>query len=110
MANKDRGEVTLQAGGVTHKICFTVNSLCNLEDALDLPITAIGAKLGDPSKLKLSLVRTILKYGIDPEPTIEEAGLIIGEAGLPTVMMAIAAGIAQAFPESEAKAADKNPK
>lgn len=100
MANKDRGEVTLQAGDVTHKIRFTVNSLCNLEDHLEMPITEIGAKLSDARKVKLSLLRTILKHGMDEEKTLDEVGLIIGEAGLPAVMAAIASGIAQAFPEA----------
>lgn len=113
MANKDRGEVTLQAGDVTHTIRFTVNSLCNLEDAMSMPITKIGAELDIGAKtkqIKLGTLRTILKYGLTEDKTLEEVGNIIGEAGLPAVMTAIAAGIAQAFPKSEAGEASKDPK
>lgn len=110
MANKDRGEVTLQAGGVTHKIRFTVNSLCNLEDELQMPITEIGAKLGSAKQVRLGLLRTILKHGMIEQPTTEQAGEIIGAAGLPAVLTAISAGIAQAFPEPEAGKASTDPK
>lgn len=110
MANKDRGEVALQAGDVTHVIRFTVNSLCNLEDHMDLPITEIATKLGDGKKVRIGLLRTLLKFGLVEEKTIEQVGEIIGEAGLPAVMMAIQQGIAQAFPKPEAKAAEENPK
>lgn len=110
MANKDRGEVTLQAGDVTHKIRFTVNSLCNLEDEMQMPITEIGAQLGSAKQVKLGTLRTILKHGLFQQPTLEEAGEIIGAAGLPAVLSAIAAGIAQAFPEPEAGKTNKDPK
>lgn len=113
MANKDRGEVTLQAGDVTYTIRFTVNSLCNLEDAMGMPITKIGAELDTGAKtkeIKLGTLRTILKYGLTEDKTLEEVGDIIGAAGLPAVMSVIAAGIAQAFPKPEDGTATKNPK
>lgn len=113
MANKDRGEVTLQAGDVTHIIRFTINSLCNLEDAMGMPITKIGTELDAGAKtktIKLGTLRTILKHGLIEEKTLDEVGDIIGEAGLPAVMTAIAAGIAQAFPKAEAGTASKDPK
>lgn len=108
MANKDRGEVTLQTGDVTHKLRFTVNSLCNLEDALDMSIIEIGNKLSDVKKVRVSLLRTILKHCLPGGTTDDQAGEIIGEVGLPATMSAISEAIKQAFPE--AKAAEKNPK
>lgn len=110
MANKDRGEVTLQAGDVTHTIRFTVNSLCNLEDAMGMPITKIGDDLGSAKQVKLGTLRTILKFGMVEEKTLEQAGDIIGEAGIAAAMTAIHQAIAQAFPAPEAKVAGQNPK
>lgn len=108
MANPTRGEVTLQAGDVTHVVRFTVNSLCNLENELDMPITAIGDKLGNAKQVRLGLLRTMLKYGLVTPMGDEQVGDLIGAVGLPAVLNAIVAGIAQAFPE--AKVAEKNPK
>lgn len=108
MANKDRGEVTLQVGGVTHVVRFTVNNLCNLENEMDMPITEIGAKIGSAKQVRLGLLRTILKHGLVQPMSETEVGDLIGAAGLPAVLNAIMAAITQAFPE--AKVAEGNPK
>lgn len=102
MANPHRGEVTLKVGDLDYKLSFSINAICELEDALDMPVAKIAERLQDQENMRMSMVRTVIWAGLrdhHEELTLKEAGMIASEAGVREAMEAIGAAFAQAFPE-----------
>ncbi len=86
MANPHRGEVALVAGDKTYTLVFTINALCDIEEAH--PGVNI---LSDFSKL--SNIRYLLLAGLaarHPETKKADAGNILQEAGFQSVQVAVA--------------------
>lgn len=115
MSNPHRGEVALVVGSATYTLCYSINALCNLEEKLDKPIAEIIDTLGkkEGKNIKLGLVRSLVWAGLlekMPDVTPEKAGEIIQEGGVDAVLEKVGEAISIAFPNKEAKAADKNPK
>ncbi|MHC2573968.1 GTA-gp10 family protein [Rhizobium leguminosarum] len=111
MGNVHRGEVSLVAGDNTHVIRFTMNSICQLEDCLGKPVTEIAALLQNPSSFRMGMARAILWAGLldkNPEVTLETAGDIATDVGIPACMNAIGKAFSLAFP-SEQKEVEKRP-
>lgn len=83
MANKAKGEVDLQVGDKVYVLRYSVNALCNLEDALGVPIFEYFSNL---SKIpSFNDTRKIFWAGLsenNPRPTLEEAGEIVSTVGL----------------------------
>lgn len=116
MANPHLGEVPLTVDGEVYKISFSLNAMCELEDAFGQPLLAVIADLqeaqADPRKLRVSVLRTLVWGALqDHHPDIDEkaAGRLAGRAGLPNVMAAILEAIQLAFPQSKPGAKPKNP-
>ncbi|WP_173931391.1 GTA-gp10 family protein [Chelativorans sp. Marseille-P2723] len=106
MANPHRGSVALQVGGRAYTLSFSVNALCELEDALGQPVAQIANALNDPDTARLSTVRALVWAGLrdhHDEVGVKEAGDIITDAGIPACMEAIGKAFKAAFPEQEAK-------
>jgi len=105
MANPLRGETELKAGEKSYTLAFTINSVCELEDKLDRPLTDIVADMG-----RISVVRAVLWAGLlhHQKMTIEEAGDVMHEAGAAAAAQAINASLSQAFPQPAAGASRKN--
>ena len=102
MANQNRGEVALSVGDQSYKLSFSVNALCELEDALDMPVSKIAELLNDGANLRLSIVRTVIWAALqDHHEGIElkQAGMIATEGGIPTVMNKIGEAFQLAFPK-----------
>lgn len=111
MPNPHRGSVALQVGDRAYTLAFSVNALCELEDALGKPVAKIADGLSDPANVRLSTVRALLWAGLQdyhPGTELKAAGLIASEAGIPAVMEAIGKAFSLAFPEPETDTA--NPK
>lgn len=103
MANAHRGEVALQAGEATYRLCFTIDALCQLEDRLDLSIVQISERMqgGTP---RLSLMRALLWAGLQTHhaPIDEKtAGELIGEIGAVELMNGVMAAMNRAFGEDD---------
>jgi hypothetical protein len=112
MANPHRGEVALKAGGEAYKFSYSVNALCELEDALDQPVAKIAVSLRDPASVRWSVIRALVWAGLrdhHQDVTIEQAGDICEAAGLGEVMVAIGAAFDIAFPENK-KGKAENPR
>ncbi len=45
MANKERGEVTLELGGESYTLVPSFGAVCEIEDALDVHLIALGRRL-----------------------------------------------------------------
>lgn len=100
MANQNRGEVTFPAGDKEYKLSFSVNALCELEDALDMPVAKIGDLLNDPVNLRLSTVRTVIWAALrdhHEDIDIKEAGKLATD--IPLVMSKIGEAFQLAFPQ-----------
>lgn len=104
MANPHRGEISLKAGDKAYTICFTINSVCELEDRLG---KSVGEIVGDMGRI--SVVRAVLWAGLlhHHKVSLEQAGEIMHEAGAAATAQAINAAMAMAFPQPEAGASAK---
>ena len=104
MANPHRGQVDLVAGEKTYTLAYTINSVCELEEKLDKPLSTIVSNMG-----RLSVVRAVLWAGLlhHHKVSMDEAGSIMDEAGAAETMAAINKAVTAAFPVED-KATRKN--
>ena len=81
MANKFRGEVSFDAGEVSYTLCFTSNSLCELEGELgDMSIVEFLTQLQDPKTIRNTNIRKFFWAGLrarHPDMTQTKAGDIM---------------------------------
>lgn len=112
-----RGAKSFQAKGANWVLCFDFNTLCALEDELDMSADELGARLdgsdGKPRRIA-TLMRTVYRIGLSgnhPRMTDHEAGAIVGELGLDEAARLLGEAFKAAFPEVEggagADAADR---
>jgi hypothetical protein len=105
MANKDRGETTLKAGGEAYTVRLSYNAFCEVEDLLDKGFLVICEELTDPRKMRLKTVQTVLWVGLrvlHPELKLEDVGELIPKAGgLQNVVKVVNAAVRAAFPDPE---------
>lgn len=105
MANPARGSVALQAGDTAYTVSFSINALCELEEAFGVSVQKIGSLFDDPDNVSMKNVRKLVMCGLhDHHEGIDEreAGKIATEAGLQTCMDAISKAFQLAFPEAAA--------
>lgn len=101
MANPHRGQVDLKVGDKIYTLSFSINAMCELEDAMGEPIALIAAGLNNPAGVKVSTVRALVWAALldhHPEIDVKGAGELVSEAGLPDVMAAVGKAFANAFP------------
>lgn len=98
MGNPHKGEVTLEAGDTAYRLVFNINTLCVLEDHLDMSVTAIAKKLsGD---VRIGFMRSVIWAGLQehhPDVTVKAAGDLIGEVGPSKIGPIITAAFSGAF-------------
>jgi hypothetical protein len=64
MANPHKGEVAFTAGDHTYVLHFSAESICQLEDKLDLSINEIGKLMADPGRFRMRLLRDVFWAGL----------------------------------------------
>lgn len=109
MANALRGSVALQAGDTAYTVSFSINALCELEDAFGVPVQRIGELFSKDTSIKD--VRKLVRCALSdhhPEMTDKSAGEVITRAGIPDCMDAVQKAFKLAFPE--VKDAENPPK
>lgn len=107
MANPNRGEVALLVGDQEYKLAFSINAICELEDAMDMPVAKIADRLNDAENIRMSLIRTVVWAALrdhHEDVSAKEAGRIASTVGVPAVMEAIGKAFTLAFPEAQGKA------
>lgn len=112
MANPIKGEVDLVVGPVTYTLKMSINAIIQLETLLDKGVMEISALLSDPANMRLGTWRAALWASLQAHhkgTTLDDAGDIIAEASLPTVMTAVGEALQSAFPSSD-PAAKPNPR
>lgn len=106
MANPHTGERSFEVGGATYTLRFTVNALCELEDAVGSSVSELGAALADPTRARVKLMRALLWAGLrdrHPQLTIEDAGALLDDGGAQRIMPLVAEAFSLAFPAPEKK-------
>lgn len=106
MANAEKGEVDLTAGGKTYTLCFTTNSISEVESlAGGEAFTAIAVgwmERKDISTLRLLTFGALRRH--QPELSLLDAGDIIddiGAAGFETLGAALGEAIRFRFPPAD---------
>lgn len=105
MANPNRGEVALKVGDLEYKLSFSVNAICELENAMDKPMSEIVASMNEA--MRMSTLRTVVWAGLQDHhegTTLKEAGKIASDAGIAAISDAIGEAFALAFPEADGNA------
>lgn len=113
MGNKNRGEVSFDAGGKTYTLRYSIDAICEMEAELDKGFVAIAGDLSNPDKISVTLVRAVLWAGLREhhnEVTIKEAGeLMVLAGGLTAVMFVISEALTHAFPDNAKKTNSSGP-
>jgi len=105
MANKHRGEASLEIDGKAYTLVFTTNALCDLEELLGKSVGQIMQQMD-----RVSTIRALLWAGLqasEPGLTVKAAGDLMHVAGNTAVMKAVTEALNRAFPQE--KAAPENP-
>lgn len=110
MANKDRGEVDLVAGGKTYTLRMSLNAVAEIEELLDKGINDIAAMVRDPADFRIGTWRVLLWGSLREfhKVTLEEAGEIMGAAGIDLVVDVVGEAMKLAFPDAK-EGGEKNP-
>jgi hypothetical protein len=101
MANRERGEVEVQALGKTWTLKLGVNAMCEIEDATGKSITEIGSLLSNPKTATIRMLRTVMWGALQDrhEGTgIKEAGDLIDEIGMDQAGVKIGEAFSAATP------------
>ena len=80
MANIHRGQISAKFNGGTINLQLHVNSICELEDAADRPITEILEDFDVGKKPRMKTVRLLfwaMMLEAKPDATIKDAGQLI---------------------------------
>lgn len=104
MANPHRGEVDLVVGAQTYVLRMSINEIAQLESLLDKGVNEISAILGNDQDVRIGAWRAALWAALQANHkglTLEAAGDIMGEAGMPQVMARVGEALQLAFPASE---------
>ncbi|RUT32644.1 hypothetical protein EMQ25_05725 [Arsenicitalea aurantiaca] len=104
MANPIKGEVELEAGDQVYTLRLSVNAIVELEDALGIGINQIAGKFSDTANMRLGDWRTMLWAALrdrHPETSMEMAGDVLTEAGVPAVVAALGQAMQLAFPTAK---------
>ena len=108
MANKERGEVTVEADGKTYTLRFSIDAMCQMEDVTGKGVVAITQEFADPAKIRMATARAALWAALHeqhPELTLMQAGELIPKAGgLQVVLNKVSEAILLAFPTTEGTA------
>ncbi|MDD2870238.1 GTA-gp10 family protein [Neomegalonema sp.] len=100
MANPVKGEVGFEVDGTSYKFVLSTNALCELEDAVGLPVSRFGEMLAAPS---MRQVRAIFWAGlIDHHPGITppEAGRLMDRLSVAERDSLLERAFRLAFPEA----------
>lgn len=112
MANRSKGEVSFEANGQSYTMRFSANALCELEDALDMGVTAVAIQMSSPENLRMRTVRAVLWAGLrdhHPNITQQEAGELVMEITFPKALELIGKAFEIAFHQEPVKVRPQKP-
>jgi len=103
VANKERGEVSIDVDGKRYIFRLTVNAICEIETETGKPFEAAARELQSGQMRTVRLFVWAALRHQHPDLTLEQAGDIMTSAGLQDVLAPLVEAIHLAFP-SQAKA------
>ncbi len=110
MSNINRGEVSLPVGEKTYTLHFSVNAICELEDAAG---TNFGAFIDQAESMGLRGIRILVWAGLrdrHDEVSMKDAGDIVEKAGLELAATKAMEAFSAAFPDvGEVDESPENP-
>lgn len=110
MANPHRGEASIALDGETYVLKFSLNSICEIEDMTGQSIndTLKQVQANDFRAVRAVLWGSLLDH--HPDITLKEAGALIPEGGLTSIIEALSLAVTRSFPDAtEADEAAGNP-
>jgi hypothetical protein len=104
--NKEKGEVVIKYSGEEYKLKYTTNSLCELEDEVNLTVPEIMAYFSGEAKLGFKMLRAVLWAGLlehhaTDSVTVQMAGKMLDEITHPIVYLAVQDALIASFPEPD---------
>ena len=105
MANPMKGEASFAAGGKVYTVRFDFDTLVRIEDITGESIDVTFGLLQDPKAPKLGRIRAVVcgvLQATTPDMTLDRAGQIVQEAGLPAIQEAIILAGRRSFDQGEA--------
>jgi hypothetical protein len=102
--SKATGEVGFDADGERFTLTFSIDALCNLEEAAGCSISKIGEGLRDEGKPQLRTIKTMFWAALTerhPDMTQKDASTLMGKIGFVTAGRLVLEAFALAFPDSE---------
>ena len=109
MANAERGEVELAFGDERYTLRMSINAVAEIETYLDRGINDLIGMVRNPADFRISVWRVLLWGALrEFHPcSIEDAGEIMGRAGVNGVVAKLGEAMAAAFPDDQG--ATENP-
>lgn len=107
MANRERGELGFECGERRFVLKYSVNALCELEDALGMSIRQFASLFKEPEGIRLKQVRAAMWAGLlekQPGVTQQQAGTIIEEITMMKAMDLVGQAMQAAFGSSSSGA------
>lgn len=110
MPNPARGEVALKAGDQTYTLSMSINAICCVEEHFDLPIASVAERLNVDNP-RMGDVRAFLWATLQdhhPDMTMQDAGRLAVDGGIPAVLAALGKVLTAAFPQDDGASAEGN--
>ena len=105
MANKQKGEVSLNALDRDLTLKFSTNALCELEDLTGISAIEVANSLDDEKSVTMKLLRQLVYCGLlhndGDQISISDTGNIIDQVGHTAIGEKIAEAFVLAFPVPE---------
>lgn len=90
-----RGEVRFSAGGADHVLRYTTNRICAMEAGTGRRIQDMAGAVGDDASFSVSVLRTLLAYGLDVSESV--AGDLMDDLGLDLAGQLVGRALSLAF-------------
>ena len=102
MANRARGEVGFEVDGVAYTLVYSVNAICQMEDALSVSMAKLGADMaaGSTSAARSAFWACLLEH--HPDLTPQDAGRLMTVLGPAKAGDLLGQAMSAALPEPAA--------
>lgn len=64
MANPHKGEFGFEVEGKQYVLRYSADTICDLEDGLKMTLNDISEQMQNPTKMRMSMVRTLFNAGL----------------------------------------------
>ncbi|MEO1067397.1 MAG: GTA-gp10 family protein [Pseudomonadota bacterium] len=104
MANKEKGEIVIDASDAAFTLRFSANALCDLEAEVGASAVALANELSDEDNISITTLRAMFWAGLrdsHPDISVDDAGRIMTELGITEASAKIGEAFVAAFPASD---------